>query len=253
MYKLKIASQKISTKIILYPLVLIIAVIIIHFLLELFGLKFRGFVYLTAWVILIFGILIKIIIVFIKQSPRVKRIIGFICGTLVTLGLIFWKLPIILFFLILLIVPNTEHVVERNGQKYIACVSSGFTHTKVYYYDYINFLVMGNKERFIEDYKGSYDPIKREKEENYINKNNVEKNNQNTEESPPSNKYLEEVKDIVDDKDIKDTMFYIKGLPDLKDNKLKLELFAPESTGSKIGNYYKFESIDNGLNWICVK
>lgn len=49
--------------------------------------------------------------------------------------------------------------------------------------------------------------------------------------------------------DIEDTVFYIKDLPYLEDGKLKVELFAPESIESIDGNYYKFTSIDNGLNW----
>lgn len=50
--------------------------------------------------------------------------------------------------------------------------------------------------------------------------------------------------------DVKDNLFYVSEEPKIENNKLKMKLFAPESIDSKIGNYYEFESIDNGQNWM---
>lgn len=50
--------------------------------------------------------------------------------------------------------------------------------------------------------------------------------------------------------DIKDTAFYVEGLPYLEDDKLKLKLFAPSKIGATYGEYYEFASVDNGLNWM---
>ena len=49
--------------------------------------------------------------------------------------------------------------------------------------------------------------------------------------------------------DIKDNAFYIKEIPYLQDGKLRVQLFAPTNIGSTEGNYYEFESVDNGINW----
>ena len=49
--------------------------------------------------------------------------------------------------------------------------------------------------------------------------------------------------------DIKDNAFYIKEIPYLQDGKLRVKLFAPTNIGSTEGNYYEFESVDNGINW----
>ena len=55
-----------------------------------------------------------------------------------------------------------EHVVEKDGKKYIAYVN-GFLRTYVYYYDYKNIFVTGNQKRIEEYYgKGGFDPIENE-------------------------------------------------------------------------------------------
>ena len=52
--------------------------------------------------------------------------------------------PIIYFFGVFGYTP--EHVVEKNGQKFVAYVS-GFKRTYVNYYDYKNIFVVGNQKR----------------------------------------------------------------------------------------------------------
>lgn len=58
---------------------------------------------------------------------------------------------------------------------------------------------------------------------------------------------------IVFPLDIKDTLFYVYEEPKIENGRLKMKLFAPENIGSKIGRYYEFASIDNGLNWLEIE
>lgn len=63
-----------------------------------------------------------------------------------------------------------EHIVRKDGKKYVAYVN-GFLRTYVYYYDYKNIFVVGNQKRIEEDYgKGGFDPI----EDKFGNKYDVE-------------------------------------------------------------------------------
>ncbi len=53
-----------------------------------------------------------------------------------------------------------EHVIEKDGKKFVAYVS-GFKRTYVNYYDYKNIFVVGNQKRIEEYYgNGGFDPIK---------------------------------------------------------------------------------------------
>lgn len=58
---------------------------------------------------------------------------------------------------------------------------------------------------------------------------------------------------IVFPLDMKDTLFYVDKIPKLENERLEMKLFAPERTGSNVGKYYKFASIDNGLNWMIIE
>lgn len=52
-----------------------------------------------------------------------------------------------------------EHVIEKDGKKFVAYVS-GFKRTYVNYYDYKNIFVVGNQKRIEEYYgNGGFDPI----------------------------------------------------------------------------------------------
>jgi len=58
---------------------------------------------------------------------------------------------------------------------------------------------------------------------------------------------------IVFPLDMKDTLFYVYENPKLENGRLEMRLFAPERTGSNVGKYYKFASVDNGLNWLIIE
>lgn len=90
-------------------------------------------------------------------DSKIKKRIVKICimSTFVILLLI--SSPI--FYLIVGFGYTPEHVVEKDGSKYVAYVNS-FLRTYVYYYDYKNVVVVGNQKRIVEDYgKGGFDPL----------------------------------------------------------------------------------------------
>ncbi len=157
---------KINKILLLFSIIFFTVVFITHFILKGYNLQFIQWVYSTAIIILAICLAIRIIEIFIKQSKKVKLAIGYICTALITVGIIFWKKVIsvlfCLIFLIFMIPFNSEHIVERNGSKYVAEVDSEFTHTTVYFYKYINIFIRSTKVEFEEHYKGTRDPIIRE-------------------------------------------------------------------------------------------
>jgi hypothetical protein len=92
------------------------------------------------------GLIIGIIQLFMKIRKKVLRI------SLIAVFIILLLLssPILYFGAVFGYKP--EHIVE----KYV----NGFLRTYVYYYDYKNFIVVGNQKRIEEYYgKGGFDPI----------------------------------------------------------------------------------------------
>ena len=356
MEKIKSFFRKINRNLLLYSIILIVILIIAHLILKAFCLKFREWVYLTVIAISIISISIYLIQKFIKASKEIKFIIGYICAILVILGVLFWKIVALMLLLLPLIInPKSEHIVERQGNKYVASVESGFLDTTVYFYKYVNCFVMGSEAEFEEYYKGSYDPIKREKEENTIrssegiiiakpaepeseivNPEEIEKINpedilykkeigkdttirfvnrgnilggrmivnvqKTTDGGETWNNQLKNLDGCITvnneakfifinenvgfinnlslyiigeennsllvtvdggesfksanftfPSDIKDTVFYISDLPYLENDKLRVELFSPANKASDEITYYKFKSVDNGLNWVYSK
>ena len=207
MNKIKTLFNKVKARPIWYLIVLTFIVIILNCILGIIGLRFRNWVFMAIFIILVVGILIKGTQKFIKQSVEFKSTIGILLCILVFLGTVFFRVTALILFLILLTVssffPNAEHVVTKNGVKCVAVVHSGFLDTDVDYYKYVNFLVMGNKKIDTEYHKGSYDPIEREVEENEREKENrkadnfVSNNLQNTIKQETTKK-----EEIIEEKDI---------------------------------------------------
>ena len=155
--------KKIKKNILYYSIALIIILIVVHLLLTILNLKFRLWVYFTVILVSIIGLIIGIIQKLKSISSKTKKIIGIICGSILIISIIFWKFIMIMFFVIVLMLNQKEHVVKKDGKKYVAYVKSSLLHTDIYYYDYINFLFVGNEVRFKETYDGSYDPIESNK------------------------------------------------------------------------------------------
>ena len=190
MDRMKKVLSKINKKMLLYLLNLMIVFFTINLLLNIFKLAFRNWVYIVIGVIVILGVLIKIAQKFIKLPTDVKGTIGVCICILIFLGTVFSRITLMFLFVILLglssVFPSAEHVVEREGQKYVAQVHSGFLNTDVTYYNYVNFFIRGNKEIDTEYYNGSYDPIQnkldREEENSNIETKNQDESNAITED-----------------------------------------------------------------------
>ncbi len=130
-------------------LVLAILSLILYF----FDLTFRQWVYIVFAILIGIGFIIEVIQLLLKiknKGIKIGLIIVFIITLLITsptlcLCAIFYYMP--------------EHVVEKDGKQYVAYVN-GFKKTYVYYYDYKNFLISGNKKKIEEYYgRGGFDPI----------------------------------------------------------------------------------------------
>lgn len=134
-------------------------------ILPLFDLMFREWIYFVSAIVIIIGFVIGVIQLLLKIKRKFVKVI------LISIFIILFLLstPIIYFFGVFGYTP--EHVVERDGKKFVAYVR-GFKMTYVDYYDYKNIFVVGNQKRIEEFYgKGGFDPIGNTNGYNY----NVEK------------------------------------------------------------------------------
>lgn len=344
MKKIKSFFHKINKHLILYSIALTIVLVITPFILKLFALKLRQWVYLTAAIILMVLIFIFLVQKFIKKSKKTKLIIVLIFSIIITLFITFWKVLFLGLFVILSVInPKSEHSVQIEGNQYVASVEYSLLDTTVYYHKYINAFVMGYEPEFTEYYNGYYNPIERKNEEDVINSNVEHSNTEQTEikiENSINILYEKEISEdtiirivnegyilggrmlvniqetndsginwsnkvkksdscitvnnnakfiFINEKvgfinnqsllivgqennsllvtvdggesfkksnfiyplDIKETTFYIKDLPYLENNKLKIKLFPSDKIKNSQCTYYEFISIDNGLNWMC--
>ena len=125
---------------------------------------FREWIYIVSAVIIIGGFVAGIIQLLSKIKEKVLR--NVLIGIVIVLLLL--STPAIFFLGAFSYTP--EHIVRKDGKKYVAYVN-GFLRTYVYYYDYKNIFVVGNQKRIEEDYgKGGFDPI----ENKFGNKYDVE-------------------------------------------------------------------------------
>ena len=157
--------KKYIPKIILLDTIIYTLIIVaLYFILSSFKLMFREWIYIVSAVIIIGGFVAGIIQLLLKIKEKVLR--NVLIGIVIILLLL--STPIIFFLGAFSYMP--EHIVEKDGKKYIAYVN-GFLRTYVYYYDYKNIFVVGNQKRIEEYYgKGGFDPI----ENKFGNKYDVE-------------------------------------------------------------------------------
>lgn len=156
----KYIPQIILLDTIIYTLI----IVALYFILSSFKLMFREWIYIVSAVIIIGGFVAGIIQLLLKIKEKVLR--NVLIGIVIILLLL--STPIIFFLGAFSYMP--EHIVEKDGKKYIAYVN-GFLRTYVYYYDYKNIFVVGNQKRIEEYYgKGGFDPI----ENKFGNKYDVE-------------------------------------------------------------------------------
>lgn len=134
---------------ILYTLI----IVVLYFILFFKNLMFREWIYIISALIIMFGCIIGIIQLLLKIKKKILK------SVLITIFIILLLLstPIIYFLGAFCYTP--EHVIEKDGKKYVAYVN-GFLRTYVYYYDYKNIFIVGNQKRIEEYYgKGGFDPI----------------------------------------------------------------------------------------------
>lgn len=157
--------KKYIPKIILLDTILYTLIIVaLYFILSSFKLMFREWIYIVSAVIIIGGLVAGIIQLLLKIKEKVLRKV--LIGIVIILLLL--STPAIFFLGAFSYMP--EHIVRKDGKKYVAYVN-GFLRTYVYYYDYKNIFVVGNQKRIEEDYgKGGFDPI----EDKFGNKYDVE-------------------------------------------------------------------------------
>lgn len=157
--------KKYIPKIILLDTILYMLIIVtLYFILSSFKLMFREWIYIVSAVIIIGGFVAGIIQLLLKIKKKILR--NVLIGIVIILLLL--STPAIFFLGAFSYMP--EHIVRKDGKKYVAYVN-GFLRTYVSYYDYKNIFVVGNQKRIEEDYgKGGFDPI----ENKFGNKYDVE-------------------------------------------------------------------------------
>lgn len=182
MKKIKSFFHKINNYLLLCSLVLILILIVTHFILKLFALKLRQWIYLTVSIILMVLIFIFLVQKFIKKSKKTKLIIVLSLSIIITLCITFWKVLLLGLFVILSVInPKSEYLVQIEGRQYVASVEYSLLDTTVYYHKYINIFVMGYEPEITEYYNGYYEPIEIKKEENVINSKIEYSNDEQTE------------------------------------------------------------------------
>lgn len=157
--------KKYIPKIILLDTILYMLIIVtLYFILSSFKLMFREWIYIVSAVIIIGGFVAGIIQLLLKIKKKILR------NVLIGIVIILLLLSTLAIFFLGAFSYMPEHIVEKDGKKYIVYVN-GFLRTYVYYYDYKNIFVVGNQKRIEEYYgKGGFDPI----ENKFGNKYDVE-------------------------------------------------------------------------------
>lgn len=149
--------NKLKFNILFYTLALVFIAVCSHFVLSLFNITFRYWFYFVVFLLFVIGIfsgLIQMIILNKKYYGK-KTALWWIL-------LIIFSIVIIPYICLAFILNNyNEHIVIRDGTKYVAYTDDIFQ-VEVNYYDYINFLVIGNQVKIFEKYSydiGGYDPL----------------------------------------------------------------------------------------------
>ena len=146
--------KKYIPRIVLLDTILYILIIVaLYIILSFFGLMFREWIVIGSVIIIIVGLVVGTIQLLLKIK---KKVVKWVLISIFTI-LLLLSTPMIYLFAVFAYTP--EHIVERDGEKFVAYVN-GFNRTYVNYYDYKNIFVVGNQKKIEEDYgKGGFDPI----------------------------------------------------------------------------------------------
>ena len=135
-----------KSSILFYTVVYAILYIVSKLILSAIGIGYRQYINYFSIILILIGIILSVIRFFIKSKPKRTRICIIVCSISIISVIVICS-PIILLFIAFL---PPEHVVEKDNKKYVAYVHS-WLDTRVDYYDYINFLLVGKTKR-IEDF-----------------------------------------------------------------------------------------------------
>lgn len=120
----------------------------LHFVLALFRLRFRLWVYLGCAVLVIFGLLAGMIQLLRRIRRPVLRIV------LISLCSAVWLAAAAVIAFLALWNEDGEYVRERDGKQYVVRERSYLLKSELFFYDYHNGIVSGNVPRFSEFYNG---------------------------------------------------------------------------------------------------
>lgn len=136
-----------KNNILLDSIIVLLIIIVLNCLFELFNLKLRQNIIYFSIIMIIIGTIIGMIQLYKTKGKIVKRIIIGLSTLCIIFGIIFWQF----IFFIVAFTYTPEHIVYKDGKKYVAQVYS-WLDTTVRYYEYKNFFIMGSKQRIVENY-----------------------------------------------------------------------------------------------------
>ena len=157
-------------------LINILVVILVYFLLKIFNITFRQWVYYFVFSITVIGIIIGSVQIAKRRGKKTKALFIFLGIVIAIIIVMFWKIILLVFAFSY----KPEHIVTKDNKKYVAYVIA-FKQVEVEYYDYINFFLVGNRLKLREEFgRGGYDPFDGEHNDKkvlryyyYDNNNNV--------------------------------------------------------------------------------
>lgn len=146
-------NKNILKSVLIYTIIYISIFVIINFILNVFDMNYREWIYFVSLILIVIGLIVGTIQLLCKIKKKIlkRSLIGLFIVTLI---------PCMLYILVFcLFAYKPEHVVIKDGQKMIAYVN-GFMDTYVEYYEYKSFFTVGNKIKIKEYYgSGGFDPI----------------------------------------------------------------------------------------------
>lgn len=173
---MKIVWNILRKNVLLSSLINILVVVLVYFLLKIFNITFRQWVYYFVFAITAIGIIIGSIQISKKRGKITKAFFIILGIAVVVIIVLFWKIILLVFAFSY----KPEHVIIKDNKKYVAYVIA-FKQVDVEYYDYINFFLVGNRLKLREEFgSGGYDPFDDEHNDRkalryyyYDNNNNV--------------------------------------------------------------------------------
>lgn len=148
-------------ELILYSIIYLLIFLLVKTILKIFNITFREWFFILSAIIIGITFIIGMIQLLLRLKPEFLKILS--VTSFITLLLLISPFA----FVISAFIYMPEHVVERDNKKYVAYVQS-WLDTNVEYYDYINFLLMGNTIRIEESYNNVGKDVLADKEKKWI-------------------------------------------------------------------------------------